>query len=177
MTSILEKPKLPRGRPPSPPPLVFWRLRLDIDPPQVCIDHPELAKLLHWQIILFREKRVGDDVISEPVTGLKTHVVEDDETKHRFLRSFGSAAVPIHGWLVFENEPPADAKALVRVRGAELPIAALIPLNKSEKVNKLLHEQPAEQLAQAALERPDVRDMILQLLQRQQSTPPKKKGR
>lgn len=153
-----------RGRPPSPPPLIFWRLRLDVEPPRVCREHPELAKLLHWQIVLVRDLAGGEPGTTEPVTGIKAHILEDDDTKHRFLRSFGSAAQAIHGYLVMENEPPAGARAIVRVRGADLPVAAEISLDDAEKVNKLLHEQPADQLARAALERDDVRELLVKML-------------
>lgn len=162
-----------RGRPPSPPPLVFWRLRLDLEPPQVCKDAPNLAKLLGWQITLVRERHVDSETITEPITGVRAYIVEDNGEKHRFLRRFGVASNAIHGHLVLENEPPAGGKAIVRVRGLDLPSVAELPLASAEKVDKNLFDQPAEQLARAALERDDVREMLLTMLSKEKP-PPKK---
>lgn len=164
----------PRGRPPAPPPLVFWRIRIDVEPPKVCVDHPELAKLLSWQIVLVKERNTKGQVVSEPLTGIRSHVLEDDGTKHRFLRRFGVAANPIHGYLVLETEPPAGAKAILRIRGAELPAISEYTLDHAEKVNKMLYEQPADQLAHAALERDDVRQLLLEMLSREPKPKPKK---
>lgn len=168
--------KRPRGRPPNPPPLVFWRVRLDADPPRVCKDHPELAKLLAWQIALIRERPVsGGETVSEPVTGVRAYILEDDGTKHRFLRRFGDASRAVHGYLVLETEPPTDTKAVVRVRGAVLDPVSTLSLASAERIDKNLFDQPAEQLAQAIMEREDVRQQLLHLLQKQ--TPPGKSKR
>lgn len=169
--------KRPRGRPPNPPPLVFWRVRLDLDPPSVCKDHPELARLLAWQIALVRERRDGDQVLNEPATGIRAHILEDDGTKHRFLRRFGDASKPIHGYLVLETEPPVEVKAIIRIRGAVIDPVTTLPLSTAERIDKNLYDQPAEQLAQAIMEREDVREQLLRLLQRERPNEGKDKRR
>lgn len=165
--------KRPRGRPPNPAPLIFWRVRLDIDPPRVCREHPELAKLLTWQVALVKEYvDEHGELVAEPLTGIRAHILEDDGTKHRFLRRFADASKSVHGYLVLESEPPASTKAIVRVRGAILDPICTVPLSNAERIDKNLHDQPAEQLAAAIFERADVREQLLKLLQQQKPEEP-----
>lgn len=62
----------------------------------------------------------------------------------------------------------------MRVRGAELPVITELALASAERIDKNLYDQPAEALAQAALARSDVQDLILEMLSRRSE---KKKGR
>jgi hypothetical protein len=164
-TVASKKSDRPRGRPPVPLPPVYWKLRVDFEPPELCTKHPALAKLLHWQIVLTRPgPQAQDGAETRQVVSIPSYYETDDGEKQRWLQSFGTADKPLHGWVYLRREPPADAIAVVRIRGLDAEPIGEVPLTDAQKIDQQLYATSPKDIARAAVNNPEILALIAEQL-------------
>ncbi|MDE2098125.1 MAG: hypothetical protein KGL39_12800 [Patescibacteria group bacterium] len=177
----------PRGRPPVPLPPIYWRLRIDFEPPEVQIEGKTvrfketlLAHLLHWQVVIVQQVTAD----KRETVSIPSHFESDDGEKWRYLQRLDATANEgLHGYAVFRREPPANTKAVVRIRGLEGDPVGEVSMSKIEKVDQQLKEiskQRPEEIAREGVTNPKVLQLIAEHLGSRTTNgtkPPKKSTR